>query len=503
MSQSVTASSVQAIVRTADVPGSRPGSQASSPTSSLPGTGKNTPVEDKGRSRSPSPPPSLPTLATRPADEKVGGGTKLLNKLVGKYNDSHMHYRNYRQVGKGLVEYVRYMDVNGIRYSTLMAIPTSVKAPNSTTPLVEEIGVCGCSPDYYLEQYMLKQKSISKKDIGVCTDRAMLSPDTEVDDDLAFSYKRLGETDRARFDPMITGLDIGNADCCNKLLAKLRRNRGVFTGVGEITIHKEVVDKLIGKGWAHLKKNINPLIQLLYTCGRIKMPVVLHCDIGRHDARPHDVPKYLQGLKDLFSHKYVKDTTIIWAHAGGLGRFVNAPDNHVETLRGMLESEECPKLYIDLSWTVVADKLTVDECTTEKWRALIEEFPDRFIFGSDTLAPKTAQSWNATYEKYEGLRNALKETTTRQVFFKNYERLFVEARPGIRHYENTRLDADIEDLELRMEELALEATTMADSSTSSTSTTTASSSTPATSSEPPASDHVTADSANIQQPAYS
>lgn len=436
--------------------------------------------------------------------------------LSGKYNDSHMHWRDYRQIGKSLVEYIRYMDLNGIKYSTLMSIPTSVKAPHSTTPLVEEIGVCGCAPAYYLEQYIRNKTSITKQEILQCTRVTMLSPDTEVDDELKYSYEQLGETERARFDPMITGLDIGNADCCNKLLLKLRRSRGIFTGVGEITLHKEVVDKLIGKGWAHLKKNINPLIQLLYTCGRIGMPVVLHCDIGRYDAAPHDVPKFLQRLKELFSHKYVKGTTIIWAHAGGLGRFVNAPDNHVETLGEMLKSGEYPNLHIDLSWTVVADKLTVDECTTNKWKTLIEAFPTRFIYGSDTLAPKTAQIWNATYEKYEGLRNALNETTARKVFFTNYECLFVAARAKVRDYETTRLDADIEDLKLRMEALALEptitanssgssiATTTADSSSSSTATTTANSATSSTSSEPPASDDVTVDSANLQQqPAYS
>jgi hypothetical protein len=67
--------------------------------------------------------------------------------------------------------------------------------------------------------------------------------------------------------------------------------------------------------------------------------------------------------------------------------------------------------------------------------ALIEQYPDRFLFGSDVVAPKDATSWLATYELYAPLWAALSPAASRQVRIGNYERLFDAARRNVRAWE--------------------------------------------------------------------
>jgi hypothetical protein len=369
------------------------------------------------------------------------------------------------------------MDELGIPYTTLMPIPTSLKSVRSQAGLVHSVAICGCDPSYYLPHQLIKQKTITPADIKFVASMSELYLDTQVDATTAHYFSKLDGEQKKRFDPMITGLHIGSDDCSNMLLDRLDRYPDVFTGVGEITVHKEVVDALIRGEWANLESNIRPLLQLLYACGRIGMPVVLHCDVTYPSEGPEESPKYLEGIQKLLSHPFAGNTTVIWAHGGGLGRFVNAPGAHVKTLRGMLENPALSKLHIDISWTVVADKLMANDNTSKEWRALIDDFSDRFIFGSDTLAPQTSDIWNQTYKKYSDLRNALAENTVKKVFLENYERVFVEAREKVRAYERNELQLELEKLQIRYRPIA----NASSSSTTTTSLTTATTASEATS----------------------
>lgn len=428
------------------------------------------------RSRSPSPPNGALIVPIALAGK--GTGSNFLSQVPSKivwFNDSHMHPTDYRQNGHGLASYLQHMDQLGIQYTTLMPIPTSLKGFNSQPKLVDSVSVCGCAPSYYLPQSMLAKTAISREDVKQVCKLQRLNADTEVDDQTAHSYASLRPDQKKRFDPMITGLDIGADDCSNKLLKKLERNRNVFTGVGEITLHKEVIDELMPDGWAHLKKNINPLIQLLHTCGEIGMPVVLHCDIDHYEPKPGKDPKYLKGLNSLFSDDHVRKTIIVWAHAGGLGRFVSAREDHVDKLREMLMA--CPNLHVDISWTVVADRLVTDPDTFNAWKTLLDEFPDRFLFGSDTLAPRNKDVWNATFEKYEKLRSALSPDTVKLVFTENYKRVFVAAREKVRAYESMHLQGELDKLQADFEHRAGMLSTNEDTTVSTSSTSTTSSAT--------------------------
>jgi hypothetical protein len=415
--------------------------------SSTPGSRSTSPVTGSpASSRTPSPTTPgaisgvrLPGLRAAPADRNnlLGGHGRPTKRF--NFSDSHLHHKNYRQNGLALTKYIEYMDSLGIQYTTLMPIPTSVSFYGGQARLEESVVNCGCSPDYYLLNDMIGKKSITRSEILKCASVIQLFPHTDVDDDTASLLGDLKPIERERLDPMITGLLIGMDDCSTSLLRKLDRYPGVFTGVGEITVHKEVVDDLLRAPWANLATNRNPLLQLLNTCGKIGMPVVLHCDVSVHGEGPDIVPKYLADLKKLFAHEYARDTTIVWAHAGGLGRFVNAPGGHVGALQTMLKDPDFAHVHIDLSWKVVAERLTENAETIDEWAALISNHPTRFLFGSDSLVPKDTDTWNATFRQYDPLFAKLTEDCVEKVTLKNYERVFVGAREKVRKFERDKL----------------------------------------------------------------
>ena len=71
--------------------------------------------------------------------------------------------------------------------------------------------------------------------------------------------------------------------------------------------------------------------------------------------------------------------------------------------------------------------------------ALIERFPDRFLFGTDEVAPKDSQSYLRVYELYAPIWQALTPATSEKVRLGNYARLFDEARRRVRAWEQANV----------------------------------------------------------------
>jgi hypothetical protein len=360
------------------------------------------------------------------------------NRRQWKYSDCHFHPTNYIQQGYRPASLIAEMDALGIQYATLMPIPTNVLSSQpdpAWNPCTGERQHCG--PHYYLPAHLMTKRTLTKKDMDDACAATELYVNTGVDATTAMHYLQLPAAQRHRFDPMITGLHLGDMHSSTYLLHKLAQHPGVFTGLGEITVNKEVVQDLFaGKRQANLDDNADALIKLLQTCGIIGMPVVLHCDIDLPGQENNQAPAYLEGIRRLFCHPFVSQTTIIWAHGGGLGRFVNAPDGHTAMLRQLLEDGRMKHVHIDLSWSVVAERLTQSPETQAAWVSLITDHPERFLFGSDALAPADRDAWNKTYASYNGLLMSLPDAVRSQLLRGNYRRVFVDARKRVRSYEN-------------------------------------------------------------------
>ncbi len=386
------------------------------------------------------------TRALRGKKVAVGKGGELAA------SDAHMHPTQYQQTGRTLNEkFVADMDRNDTKYSTLMPIPTTAISTNPDA-LDNRHAAHHCGPAYYIPdtyahvglEDMNKEIMTSIVDSGV-----ELYLDTGVDASLARKMKgsltHLSRAQRERLDPMITGIHLGDAKAGDQLLRKLAENPGVFTGVGEVTLAKELVDQLFaGASQANVKENINAFKHLAEVAGVIGMPIVMHCDVDslqnqlEHRSQAHDhaapcTPANLDSVKSLLSDPRLKDTTMVWAHAGGLGRFVAESENHTKELQGMLDKHK--NLMVDISWSQVATQLTKNPAAMDRWEQFLNKNHDRILFGSDALAPTDADKWNATRKIYTDLLDRLPLDKQANILNNNYERVFVDSREKVRNFE--------------------------------------------------------------------
>src|SRR5690606_18430440 len=93
---------------------------------------------------------------------------------------------------------------------------------------------------------------------------------------------------------------------------------GVFTGIGEFTIHKEFVSSKVAGDTASLTDPA--LDRILDFAAESGLLVILHSDIDMPFAKAGAEPVFLAQMKSLLMRH--PNATIIWAHTG-LGRVIH------------------------------------------------------------------------------------------------------------------------------------------------------------------------------------
>jgi amidohydrolase family protein len=317
-------------------------------------------------------------------------------------NDSHLHVTNYIQEGITLSQFLTTMGVKTGR-AAVFGIPLQQKW--------DYFESAERAPDYYL-------LADSELYYYSFTDAI-----------IAQQYLHLPPQDRARLDPMITGFNPTDMYAADHIRRVLLMYPGVFTGIGEFSIHKEFVSSKVAGHTATLH---NPALdKLLDFAGEVGLVAILHNDINT--VRPASGrPAHFDDLKAVLRNH--KTTSIIWAHTG-LGRFVKPTADHIDLLREILGNAEFSHVNFDISWDEVAKWIVADEASLNTWAQLLKDYPDRFLFGSDAVAPKTQADHLKTYEAYRPLWERLDEATAAKVKAKNFERIFDEARAKVRTWE--------------------------------------------------------------------
>jgi predicted TIM-barrel fold metal-dependent hydrolase len=164
--------------------------------------------------------------------------------------------------------------------------------------------------------------------------------------------------------------------------------------------------------------------------------VILHNDMDTPFPRPGQPPGYLEQMRSLI--KRHPKTTIIWAHTG-LGRVVRPVQGHAALLEDMLRDPAFSNLYFDISWTEVAKYLVGSPEATAISAGLINRYPDRFLFGTDEVAPSSQEQYLKIYGLYDPLWKLLTKDASEKVRKENYERLFGRARTRVRAWEHANL----------------------------------------------------------------
>jgi len=330
------------------------------------------------------------------------------------FNDSHFHLTNYIQKGTDIHAYIAIMG-DKIGRSTLFGIPLQ------QTWAYENSG--DYAPTYYLQ-------SDSPLYYYSFTDAV-----------IAKAYLSLAPEDRRRLDPMITGFNPADMYGVDHIRRVLETFPGVFTGIGEFTIHKEFVSAKVAGNTASLT---NPALdRILDFAAEAGLLVLMHSDIDTPFDRPGAEPTYLKQMKDLL--KRHPATTIIWAHTG-LGRVVRPAGaqatteatrnpNHIEILTDLLQDASLNHVYFDISWDEVA-KYAVSSPEVEKRVAtLFNRFPGRFLFGTDVVAPSDQAIDLRVFQLWQPVFAQLTPEASLAIRKTNYERLFDAARVRVRAWE--------------------------------------------------------------------
>jgi hypothetical protein len=318
-------------------------------------------------------------------------------------NDTHFHLTNYVQQGTSIQEFLKIMGAKVGRVA-LFGIPLQQTWSYANTG--------DFAPTYYLQ-----------------TD-APLYYYSFTDAFIAMTYRSLTPQQQARFDPMITGFNPADMYAADHIKRVLQTFPGVFSGIGEFTIHKEFVSAKVAGETASLT---NPALdRILDVAGEIGLVVLLHNDVDMPVPRPGQDPYPVVQLAALF--KRHPKTTVIWAHCG-LGRIVHPVKDQIGMVERGLSNPELPNLHIDISWDEVAKYLVATPETTRAVADLINRHPDRFVFGTDEVAPKEEASYLKVYRLYEPLFALLTPEASEKVRKGNYERLFDEARRKVRAWE--------------------------------------------------------------------
>jgi len=247
---------------------------------------------------------------------------------------------------------------------------------------------------------------------------------------IAMAYKSLTPEQQARFDPMITGFNPTDMYAADHIRRLLQTFPGVFSGIGEFTIHKEFVSSKVAGETASLT---NPALdRILDFAAEAGLVVILHNDINMPFPKPDQEPYVLEQLRALFARH--PRTAIIWAHAG-LGRIVRPVAEQLALIDRGLSNPASANVNIDISWDEVAKYVTATPESVRATAALIEKHSDRFLFGSDVVAPTSVKAMTEVFDKYAPLWAALKPETSRKVRMGNYERIFDEGRRKVRAWE--------------------------------------------------------------------
>ena len=345
-----------------------------------------------------------------PASAKDAPGSECL------FHDAHFHLTNYIQQGTDIHKYVDEIMGDKICRSTLFGIPLQ------QTWSHENSG--DFAPTYYLQS------------------DAPLYYYSFTDAYIANAYLKLKPEQRQRIDPMITGFNPADMYGVDHIRRVLETYPGVFTGIGEFSIHKEFVSSKVAGDVASLTDPA--LDRILEFAGEVGLVVILHNDIDMPFAKAGAEPVYLTQMKDLL-RRHPK-TTIIWAHLG-LGRVVHPVQaqasassterslTHGEIVEAMITDPTLSHVYFDISWDEVAKYAVSSPEVIERTARMLNRYPDRILFGTDNVAPPDQAAQLRVFNIWDPIWAQLTPEASLKIRKSNYERIFGAARVRVRAWE--------------------------------------------------------------------
>ena len=175
--------------------------------------------------------------------------------------------------------------------------------------------------------------------------------------------------------------------------------------------------------------------------------MIIHNDIDMPFAKQDAEPVYLTQMKALL--KRHPKTTIIWAHVG-LGRIVHpiqvsaeaaernpdaGRDRRGDAHRSGARARELRHL-VGRGRQVRRRDTGVNRSSE---RTMLNKYPDRFLFGTDTVAPAGPAPYYAVFDMWAPVWRLLTPEASYKVRKGNYERIFDEGRRRVRAWEKVNV----------------------------------------------------------------
>jgi hypothetical protein len=375
-----------------------------------------------------------------------------------QYVDSHFHIANYAMQGVPLKELIdKYMG-DKIARSVVFPLPLQQKWDP-----YEHYAGDKMPPNYYMGP------------------KAGMYYYSFIDAVVAMDYLKLSAADKARLDPMIVGFNPMDEYGAQHIRRMLLIFPGVFAGIGEFSVHKEIVgDKIdddtvksiissdpIPPDVTDVSRNTlySPALKNIFNfAAESGLIVNLHSDVyratvtydGKVVSMSPEAP-YTAGMKNLCTQ--CPKTTVYWAHTG-LGRFVKPASNHLAVVSEILDA--CPNWNVDLSWDLVQTFIVNPQPgmpSLADWARFITKYQDRVLWGSDTVIytrNKIDDKGNMVVGKqmpvadYLAVKDILKPLwdavgpdVARKVKVDNHVRLFDAAKVKVRAWEAAHAKDDV------------------------------------------------------------
>ena len=316
--------------------------------------------------------------------------------------DAHYHFINYIQEGNTIQDVLELMG-DKVGRCTLFGLP------------LQQMWSYGNSgneaPKYYLD-----------------TD-APLYYYSFTDAYTAMQYLSLTEEQKERIDPMIIGFNPADMYAADHIKRVLQTFPGVFSGIGEFSIHKEFVSSKVAGEVASL---LNPALDSIFSfCAETGLVSILHNDIDKPFPKSYTL-SYVTDLTNVFRRH--PDASIIWAHIG-VGRIVNPLKDMAKVIRDMCEDPTLSHVNFDISWDEVAKYILKNDTSLQISANLINDYPDRFLYGSDNVASPDQKTFLSVYNLYQPLWDKLTLEAREKIKKGNYRRLFDNAKAKVREWE--------------------------------------------------------------------
>jgi predicted TIM-barrel fold metal-dependent hydrolase len=170
--------------------------------------------------------------------------------------------------------------------------------------------------------------------------------------------------------------------------------------------------------------------------------VIIHNDIDMPFAKQDAEPVYLNQMKTLLK-RHAK-ASIIWAHIG-LGRIVHPVQvsaeaaernpNQLGIVETMVTDPALGHVCFDISWDEVAKYAVATPESVQRVASMLNKYPDRFLFGTDTVAPGGPGPYFAVFDMWAPVWRLLTPDASLKVRKGNYQRIFDEGRRRVRAWE--------------------------------------------------------------------